>query len=113
MIFMSIALGLAGTLRLQQGSRFVEAIYLAIAWSSTAGGIITPVGAPTNLIAIGMANSLGYRIGFLQWILICLPVSAVIVLAMLFVFRYVIPPDMPGHIEPSVLHRELKKLGPM
>ena len=90
MIFMSIALGLAGTLRLQQGSRFAEAIYLAIAWSSTAGGIITPVGAPTNLIAIGMANSLGYRIGFLQWTLICLPVSAVIVLAMLFVFRYVI-----------------------
>jgi sodium-dependent dicarboxylate transporter 2/3/5 len=114
MIFMSIALGLAGTLRLQQGSRFAEAIYLAIAWGSTAGGIITPVGAPTNLIAIGMANSLGYRIGFLQWTLIGLPVSAVIVLAMLFVFRYVIPPEMPDwQIEPSALQNELKKLGPL
>lgn len=114
MIFMSMALGLSGTLRFQPGSRFAEAIYLAIAWGATAGGIVTPVGAPTNLIAIGMANSLGYRIGFLHWTLICLPVGAVTLLAVFFVFRFVIPPEMPEwQISPSLLREELKKLGPL
>ena len=63
MIFVSIATGLMRTLGFAQGSRYAEALFLAIAWGSNMG-VVTPVAAPTNLIAIGIAESMGYGSGF-------------------------------------------------
>ncbi|MSV27126.1 MAG: hypothetical protein EXQ52_00010 [Bryobacterales bacterium] len=113
MIFVAIATGLAKTLGFKQGSRYAEALFLAIAWGSNMG-VVTPVAAPTNLIAIGIAQTAGYRIGFLQWIIICLPVFTIMLAAMFLVLRYVIRPEMPewggNH---AFLGEEMKKLGPM
>ena len=50
LIFVSIATGLVKTLGFAQGSRYAEALFLAIAWGSNMG-VVTPVAAPTNLIA--------------------------------------------------------------
>ena len=112
MIFISIAGGLVKTLGFQQGSRYAEALFLAIAWGSNMG-VVTPVAAPTNLIAIGVAQSMGYRIGFLQWVVICLPVFAITLVAMFLVLRYVIRPEMPDWPLSNVFWSdELKKLGP-
>ena len=112
-IFLAIAVGLVKALNIEQGSRYAEALFLAIAWGSNMG-VLTPVGAPTNLIAIGMASTLGYRIGFLQWVIICLPVFVVSLAAMYVVLRYVIRPEMPDWRGSQVfLQEELKKLGAM
>jgi sodium-dependent dicarboxylate transporter 2/3/5 len=112
-LFLSIALGLVKTLDLEKGTRYPEVLFLSIAWGSTMGGIATPVGAPTNLIAIGVANSLGYRIGFLQWMMICVPMTVIGLLAMFVVIRYVLRPEKPERwLSPSYLQEELKKLGP-
>jgi sodium-dependent dicarboxylate transporter 2/3/5 len=113
MIFISIAAGLVKTLRFQQGSRYAEALFLAIAWGSNMG-VVTPVAAPTNLIAIGVARSMGYRIGFLQWVVICLPVFSVTLVAMFLVLRYVIRPEMPHWpLSHMFWADELKRLGPL
>ena len=113
MVFLSIALGLAKALDWQPGTRYPEALFLSIAWGATMGGIATPVGAPTNLIAIGVADSLGYRVGFLQWMMICVPMTVLGLMAMLFVIRYVLRPEKPDRwLSPSFLREELKKLGP-
>ena len=112
-LFLSIALGLVKTLDLEKGTRYPEVLFLSIAWGSTMGGIATPVGAPTNLIAIGVANSLGYRIGFLQWMMICVPMTIIGLIAMFVVIRYVLRPEKPERwLSPSFLQEELKKLGP-
>jgi sodium-dependent dicarboxylate transporter 2/3/5 len=112
-IFISIASGLVKTLGFQQGSRYAEALFLAIAWGSNMG-VVTPVAAPTNLIAIGVAQSMGYRIGFLQWTIICLPVFVVALVAMFLVLRYVLRPEMPDWRQShAFLADEVKKLGPM
>jgi sodium-dependent dicarboxylate transporter 2/3/5 len=111
MIFISIASGLVETLGFQQGSRYAEALFLAIAWGSNMG-VVTPVAAPTNLIAIGIAQSMGHRIGFLQWTVICLPVFAVMLVAMFLVLHYILRPEMPDwRSSHSFLREESKKLG--
>src|SRR5207244_5191609 len=113
MIFISIAAGLVKTLGFKPGSRYAEALFLAIAWGSNMG-VVTPVAAPTNLIAIGIARSMGYRIGFLQWMAVCLPVFAVMLAAMFLVLRYVLKPEMPRWNESgSFLSDEMKPLGPL
>ncbi len=112
MIFISIAAGLVKTLGFPQGSRYGEALFLAIAWGSNMG-VVTPVAAPTNLIAVGIAQSMGYRIGFLQWVAICLPVFSVMLGAMFLVLRYVIRPEMPDWpLAQEFWADELKRLGP-
>jgi sodium-dependent dicarboxylate transporter 2/3/5 len=113
LVFLSIAIGLVKSLDLQQGTRYPEVLFLSIAWGATMGGIATPIGAPTNLIAIGVANSLEYRIGFLQWMMICVPMTVVGLMAMFLVIRYVLRPETPERwLSPSFLREELTKLGP-
>ena len=113
MIFISIAAGLVETLGFKPGSRYAEALFLAIAWGANMG-VVTPVAAPTNLIAIGIAQSMGHRIGFLQWVAVCLPVFAVMLTAMFLVLRYVLKPEMPRWNESgSFLSEETKRLGPL
>src|SRR5207244_9702742 len=94
MIFISIAAGLVKTLGFKQGSRYAEALFLSIAWGSNMG-VVTPVAAPTNLIAVGIAQSMGYRIGFLQWVAICMPVFSVTLGGMFLVLRSVIRQALP------------------
>src|SRR5947208_15541541 len=75
-------------------------------------GVVTPVAAPTNLIAVGIAQSMGYRIGFLQWIAICLPVFSVMLCAMFLVLRYVIKPEMRDWpLAQEIWAYELKRRG--
>ena len=77
------------------------------------GGIATPIGAPTNLIAIGIADSMGYRVGFLQWMVICVPMSVIGLVAMFLVIHYVLRPGKPDRwLSETYLRDELKKLGP-
>jgi len=113
MIFIAIATGMSKAFGFQQGNRYPEALFLAIAWGSNMG-VVTPVAAPTNLIAIGIAQTAGYRIGFLQWVLICLPVFAIMLVVMFLVIRYVLNPEMPDWAsKQAFLSDEMKKLGPL
>lgn len=113
MIFISIALGLMETLQVPRNSRYGEAVFISIAWGSNLG-IVTPVGTPPNLIVIGMIQTLHYRVGFAQWIIACLPVFVMALVAMFLVIRYVLRPEMPQwQVSSAFLQGELTKLGPL
>ena len=61
-----------------------EHLLLGLAYSATAGGNVTPIGSPPNIIAIGhLKNLVGIEIGFLQWMVMALPISLVV-----FVYIY-------------------------
>jgi sodium-dependent dicarboxylate transporter 2/3/5 len=61
-----------------------------------------------------MANSLGYRVGFLQWIIIALPLFVVSLIVLFLVLRYVIRPETPDwRASHAFLQEEVKKLGPL
>ena len=62
------------------------ALMLMTAYGCSRGGMATPVGTPPNLIAIGMLNDLlGVRITFLEWMLLAVPVTLVL-MAIVFVY---------------------------
>jgi sodium-dependent dicarboxylate transporter 2/3/5 len=61
-------------------------LLLTLAYSSSVGGIGTPIGSPPNLIAIGMLEKLiDYRVDFFQWMML-----GFLVLIPMFVALYLI-----------------------
>src|SRR3989338_8659450 len=64
--------------------RYSTALLLMLPYAASAGAIASPVGTPPNLIGIAFMNDmLGEKVGFLQWMIVGLPVALV-----LLVVRY-------------------------
>jgi solute carrier family 13 (sodium-dependent dicarboxylate transporter), member 2/3/5 len=58
-------------------ARYATALLLAIAYSASIGGVATLIGTPPNALLAGyLSKSHGIDIGFAQWMVIGLPVSA-------------------------------------
>jgi sodium-dependent dicarboxylate transporter 2/3/5 len=77
-IFLPIALGVLGSLTGGANLRsqtFATGLMLMLAYAASIGGIVTPVGSPPNLIALGQLEKLaGIEIGFLTWVLLMVPI---------------------------------------
>ena len=95
---------------------FGKALILAIAYSSSIGGIATLVGTPTNLIfADAIEKFYGIVMPFDQWIGIGLPISLVILVSCWLVLTYFAFSLSSEQVEgsASIIKDELKKLGKM
>ena len=83
--------------------RIVTAFLLMLAYAASVGGMATPVGTPPNLIGIALIEeNTGVRIGFLQWMLIGVPVSLALFAVLFAILRVLHPPEarvVPGLIE--------------
>ena len=63
---------------------------LMTSYGSLRGGMATPVGTPPNLIAIGMLDQqLGIRITFVEWMLVAVPVTIVLMGVVFGYFNWV------------------------
>ncbi|MEQ9435805.1 SLC13 family permease [Hyphomonas sp.] len=79
LMMMPIALSAAQTLDDRSG-RFATALLLGICYAASIGGVATPIGTPTNLIAINWLQvEAGGNIGFPQWMAFGVPAAAVLV----------------------------------
>ena len=59
---------------------FAPALALAVAYAASVGGIMTPVGTPTNLIAMGfMEREFGTTVSFPQWMMLGIPAAVLII----------------------------------
>ncbi|WP_422073277.1 SLC13 family permease [Tranquillimonas rosea] len=59
---------------------FGVCLVLAIAWSASMGGLGTLLGSPPNAIVAGYAaDELGREIGFLEWMMVGLPLAAIFI----------------------------------
>jgi sodium-dependent dicarboxylate transporter 2/3/5 len=59
---------------------FPVALLLGVAYAASIGGVATPIGTPTNLVAIGyLRQNLDVSVGFAQWMMIGLPAAALLV----------------------------------
>lgn len=73
-----IALGVLGGTRAGARATVAPAFILTVAYAASIGGMMTPVGSPPNLIALGQLEKLaGVRIGFLEWMFMAAPISLV------------------------------------
>jgi sodium-dependent dicarboxylate transporter 2/3/5 len=100
-----IGLSVLGTLARMAGRaatrlRFGTALMLILAWASSIGGIMTPVGSSPNLIALGQLEKLGAgRVPFFHWMVITVPIAVAMVAALLAYLRVALPPDVPARAD--------------
>lgn len=96
--------------------RFGVALVLAIAWSSSIGGLGTLLGSPPNAIVAGyIGTELGKNVGFGEWMLLAMPiVVSFIALAWLLItrvlFRFHLA-EVPGG--QRMIQDQIAQLGPM
>ncbi|HEY0447758.1 SLC13 family permease, partial [Actinophytocola sp.] len=71
------------------------AVMLMLAYGASVGGLLTPVGTPPNLIGRGLIEeATGERIGFLDWMLMALPICALMFVALAAVLLLLNKPEI-------------------
>ncbi|MEF2231847.1 MAG: SLC13 family permease, partial [Pseudodesulfovibrio sp.] len=91
-------------------------LMLGVAYAASIGGVATIIGTPPNTVMAGMVEKMfGVQIGFGQWMLFGVPLSAVtLAIAWLLLTRILFP---TGNMElaggAKIINDEVKKLGPM
>ncbi len=89
------------------------ALVLMVAYGASIGGIGTPVGSPTNLIAMSYLEKEGLELSFAQWMMIAVP----LMVAMLAATWLILAWPLRGHGEnpevARILAERRRALGPM
>jgi len=99
-----------------QIQRFGLCLVLAIAWASSMGGLGTLLGSPPNAIVAGyVSDNLGREIGFLQWMIIGVPLAFTFVFIAWFLmtrvlYRFTLE-EIPGGRQ--MIDDQVKALGAM
>lgn len=92
---------------------FAVCMALAVAYSATIGGLATPIGTAPNVIALGLLRERGIEIGFGEWMLMGVPLAAVLLVAAWWVLTKWLYPlgreEVAGGRE--LVRRELAELG--
>ncbi len=96
------------------GNALGVCLMLGIAYGASIGGVATLIGTPPNAVLAAAADELlGVRIGFLQWMLVGVPVAAVMLpLTWLLLVRVLHPPGELRGDAAEVLAAERRHLGP-
>ncbi|NWG13433.1 MAG: anion permease [Acidobacteria bacterium] len=93
--------------------RLAMALMLVAAFGSSIGGIATPVGTPPNLIGIGiLGRTAGIHISFFGWMLLGVPLAALLFAYLVLYFRTV--SLRGGRLKiggPTIAAGELRELG--
>jgi sodium-dependent dicarboxylate transporter 2/3/5 len=112
-----IAVGVAQAVEKHGGPdpRLGAGLVLAVAYAASIGGMGTPVGSPTNLIAMGFLNERGIELSFAQWMVLGVPVAALLLPVLWFLLtRGLKPGGAEGEARGrAVLRDALAALGPM
>ncbi len=65
-----------------------SSLVLMVAFAASIGGLATPVGTPTNLVALGQLEKFGIpRPSFAQWMALGVPLSLALILALFLILR--------------------------
>jgi sodium-dependent dicarboxylate transporter 2/3/5 len=97
------------------GFRFGVTLMLGIGYAASIGGVATLIGTPPNaVLAAAAADLIGVEIGFVQWMIVGLPTTMVMLpLGWLLLVRVLHPPgDLEGDAA-SVIAGERAALGPI
>ena len=114
----SVTALLARDLNMAQDERFRKfstGLMLAIAYAASIGGMATIIGTPPNVVMVGHVRRVyGMEVNFADWMLIGVPVMALVLIACYFVITRILFRNGLDHIEGSdlVIKNKLKALGP-
>ena len=90
-------------------SRFKIAMLLGLAYAASIGGMTTLIGTPPNaLLAAFLEQNYGFEIGFVDWLIVGVPVAVIALpVAWIVLTRYVYPVNVP---ESEGTYRHLQDL---
>lgn len=90
-----LAVGVLGAMRAQgqePGRTFPARVMLTIAFAASVGSKLTPVGAPSNMVALGFLQSTAdVQVDFFTWMMIGVPMSLVMALALVVSTTFLLP----------------------
>jgi len=95
---------------------FGRGLMLGIAYAASIGGVATIIGTPPNTVMAGMVEKMfGVTIGFGQWMMFGVPLSAITLAIAWFLLTKVLfsTGDMELAGGAKIIEEEVKKLGPM
>ncbi|MEO1032409.1 MAG: DASS family sodium-coupled anion symporter [Bacteroidota bacterium] len=97
----------------KQDKNFSLSVMLGIAFSANAGGIATIIGTPPNSVLIGLLeNEYHIEISFLNWLVMGLPFSAILVAIIYFILINMFPnKGLVFAASKSLINDELRQLG--
>ena len=98
----------------QADKNFSLSIMLGIAFAANVGGIATIIGTPPNTVLVGFVQSeYNIEISFLNWILMALPFSLIMLAVIYVILVKVMYPNGLGQFRTSetLIHDEVQKLG--
>lgn len=91
---------------------YQSTLLLITAFSSSIGGIATPIGSPPNLIAISLLQGKGYSFGFLEWMYYGFPLALTMLLILIGIYIIKFPSHNMDTIEIQLfLKQQLPKIG--
>jgi sodium-dependent dicarboxylate transporter 2/3/5 len=96
-------------------THFSLTIMMSIAYASNLGGIATKIGTPPNVYYAGhIQERFNYEIGFMDWMLICTPLSILMLFSLYWVLvKWLYPSRISSDTATKELIRqEIQKLGP-
>ncbi len=91
-MMMTVAIPIAAQVAKEDGFRIMLALSIPIA--ANIGGMATPIGTPPNAIVISALNAQGINIAFGTWMILALPLVAVLILAAWGIMRVFFPPKI-------------------
>ena len=103
----------------QQGSNFHHfalVLMLSIAYASNMGGIATIIGTPPNVAFVNFVEKkYGYAIDFADWMMVCTPLSLLLLFSIYFSLTHLFFPNRIASSEAAntFIQKELKALGPL
>ena len=90
-----------------ENNRFSKPLLLSIAYSASIGGAATLIGTPTNImLASILSDSYNYEISFIDWLIVGLPVTLVLIPLVWFFLNKIIfkvPSDNSRALETTLL----------
>lgn len=108
-MMLPLVIGTLSSLKIND-KKIISLILICIAYSSSIGGIATPIGSPPNIIAMGMLSEFtNVKISFLEWMLYSLPIATVF-LFILFGLSIIQIRKTHFRIDNDFLIQEYKKL---
>jgi len=113
LILTPLALSVAAGIGREDG-RFTASLILSVAWAATIGGLATPIGTPTNAIAVSQLRAEGVEVSFADWMALGVPVVACLLpLAWLILSRGLSLPREDAERARASVRAELEALGPL
>ena len=90
-------------------------LMLGIAYAATIGGVTTLIGTPPNAVLAATASeTLGIEVGFVEWMVVGVPIAVVFLpLGWLVLTRWIFPPGSLRGDARDLIEGERARLGPM